>query len=211
MKLTKLGHACVRLEKDDRVIVIDPGAFTQQPDALDGAEAILITHEHFDHLDPDRVRRAQAEDPSLQIFANRAVAEQFSDLKIKVIGHEDAFSVAGFDIQVYGDLHALVHADIPPVVNTGFLVEGEVFHPGDSFTVPGRRVPTLLTPCSGPWLKVGEMIDYVREIAPDRAYSIHEALLSEAGMGLIGRFLDGEAQRAGADIRVLTAGESVQL
>ena len=138
MRVTKFTHSCLRVEGGGAVLVVDPGAFSERS-ALDGADAVLITHEHFDHLDPDRVRRAQAEDPSLQIFANKAVAEQLSDLKIKVIGHEDAFSVAGFDIQVYGDLHALIHADIPQVVNTGFLVEGEVFHPGDSFTVPGQR------------------------------------------------------------------------
>jgi hypothetical protein len=34
------------------------------------------------------------------------VAEQFSDLRIEQVGHEDRFSVAGFDVQVYGDLHA---------------------------------------------------------------------------------------------------------
>ncbi len=211
MKLTKQGHACVRLQKDDRVIVIDPGVFTPEDDALAGAEAILITHEHPDHLDADRLRRAQADDPALQIFANRAVAEQFTDLRIRQVGHEDRFSVAGFDIQVYGDLHAVVHPDIPVVANSGFLVEGEVFHPGDSFTVPGQRVPTLLTPCDAPWLKAAEMIDYLRTIAPDRAYSIHDAYVSEIGMGIVGGFLEWAAESAGADIRVFAAGETVEL
>lgn len=56
MKLTKLGHACVRLEKNGRALVIDPGALTPQDDALAGVEAVLVTHEHADHLDPDRLR-----------------------------------------------------------------------------------------------------------------------------------------------------------
>jgi L-ascorbate metabolism protein UlaG (beta-lactamase superfamily) len=211
VKLIKQGHACVRLQKDDRVIVIDPGVFTPEADALDGAEAILITHEHPDHLDPDRIRRAQADDPNLRIFSNRAVAEQFPDLRIQRVGHEDRFTVAGFDIQVYGDLHAVVHPDIPVVANSGFLVEGEVFHPGDSFTVPGQRVPTLLTPCDAPWLKAAEMLDYLREIAPDRAYSIHDAYVSEIGMGVVDSFLAFERERAGTDIRVFKAGETVEL
>jgi L-ascorbate metabolism protein UlaG (beta-lactamase superfamily) len=211
VKLTKKGHACVRLQKDDRVIVIDPGVYTPEADALAGAEAVLITHEHPDHLDPDRLRRAQADDPALRIFSNRAVAEQFSDLRIEQVGHEDRFTVAGFDVQVYGDLHAVVHPDIPVVANSGFLVDGEVFHPGDSFTVPGRRVPTLLTPCDAPWLKAAEMLDYLREIAPDRAYSIHDAYVSEIGMGVVGSFLSFESERTGAEIRVFETGESVRL
>ena len=42
-------------------------------------------------------------------------------------------------MHVYGQDHALNHSDIPLVMNTGFLVEGELFHPGDSFTVPKNR------------------------------------------------------------------------
>jgi len=54
MRITKWGHACVRLERNGRAIVIDPGAMTD-PDVLTGAEAVLITHEHFDHFEPSRL------------------------------------------------------------------------------------------------------------------------------------------------------------
>ncbi|MEV5703844.1 MBL fold metallo-hydrolase [Actinoallomurus sp. NPDC052274] len=211
MKLTKLGHACVRLRKDDRAIVIDPGVYTPEADALDGADAILITHEHPDHLDADRLHRAQAERPGLRIFANRAVAEQFPDLRIQQVGHEDRFSVAGFDVQVYGDLHAAGHPDVPQVANSGFLVDGEVFHPGDSLTVPARRVPTLLTPCDAPWLKGAEMVAYLREVAPVRAYSIHDAYVSELGMEVVASWFEVEAERSGADIRVFRTGQTIDL
>jgi L-ascorbate metabolism protein UlaG (beta-lactamase superfamily) len=211
VKLTKQGHACVRLEKDGRVIVIDPGVYTPEAGALAGAEAVLITHEHADHLDPDRLGRAQVEHPDLRIFAPAAVAEQFGELRIEPVGHEDRFTVAGFDVQVYGHHHALVHPEVPVVANAGYLVDGEVFHPGDSFTVPDRRVPTLLTPCDAPWLKAAEMVDYLREVAPDRAYSIHDAYVSEIGMGVVESWLADEAERSGADIRVFRAGETVEL
>ncbi|MDQ5862445.1 MAG: MBL fold metallo-hydrolase, partial [Actinomycetota bacterium] len=51
MKLTKYTHACVRLEQDGRVLVLDPGTFSETEEALDGAQAVLITHEHGDHVD----------------------------------------------------------------------------------------------------------------------------------------------------------------
>ncbi len=80
------------------------------------------------------------------------------------VGHGDEFAAAGFDVAVYGRDHAVIHADIPVIANTGFLVDGEVFHPGDAFTVPDRRVPTLLLPVSAPWLKFAEAVDYLREV-----------------------------------------------
>ena len=34
MKLTKYSHACIRLEKDGTVLVLDPGNFSELPEAL---------------------------------------------------------------------------------------------------------------------------------------------------------------------------------
>lgn len=211
MKLTKQGHACVRLRKNDQVIVIDPGVYTPEAGALEGAAAVLVTHEHPDHVDADRLREAQAADPALRIFANPAVAERLPGLTIQPVAHGDRFEVAGFDVRVYGERHALVHRDIPVVANTGFLVDGEVFHPGDALTVPGPPVPTLLVPCDAPWLKMAEMIDYLREVGPRRAYAIHDAYVSKIGMDKVAGFLEDEAERSGAEVRVLAPEETVDL
>ncbi len=51
MRITKFGHACVRVEFDGTTVVLDPGVFTDAG-ALDGADAVLITHEHPDHYLP---------------------------------------------------------------------------------------------------------------------------------------------------------------
>ncbi|NED49711.1 MBL fold metallo-hydrolase, partial [Micromonospora aurantiaca] len=66
MRLTKFGHACVQITEDDRTIVIDPGSFSEASGALAAADAVLITHEHFDHFDPDALRAAMAERPALE-------------------------------------------------------------------------------------------------------------------------------------------------
>ncbi len=184
MRLTKLGHACVRLEKDGVSLVIDPGVWSG-PSALTGATALLVTHEHPDHLDADAVRAALAADPGLQLWTNASVAAQLADLegRVHVVSHGDAFTAAGFAIHVYGQEHALIHRDIPVVRNTGFAVDGEVFHPGDALTVPEDRIPTLLLPANAPWLKAGEMIDYAREVAPRRAYAELDAGLEPDAAG----------------------------
>jgi L-ascorbate metabolism protein UlaG (beta-lactamase superfamily) len=190
MRLTKLEHACVRLEKDGAVLVIDPGIWSG-PEALAGAAAVLITHEHFDHLNADSLRAALTADPGLELWTNAAVARQFADFgdRVHPVAHGDTFQVAGFDVHVYGEKHALLHRDIPIVLNTGFMIDGEVFHPGDALTVPEDRVRTLLLPGNAPWLNVSDLIDYGREVAPDRGYVIHDALLSEQGLAVLENWL----------------------
>ena len=56
MRLTKYTHACVRLERDGSVLVIDPGIWSE-PHALLGTHAVLVTHEHCDHLYWDHIDR----------------------------------------------------------------------------------------------------------------------------------------------------------
>lgn len=212
MRLTKLEHACVRLEKDGSVLVIDPGAFSQ-PDALAGAQAVLITHEHFDHVVPDQLRAAMAAEPGLEMWTNAALAAQFADLggRVHEAKHGDTFRAAGFDVHVYGSEHAVLHPDIPLIANTGFMIDGEVFHPGDALTVPEDRVNTLLLPVSAPWLKLSEMVDYGRAVDPSRAYAIHDALLSDIGLQVLDAFMPMAVGASGGAFGRLGQGASVEL
>lgn len=212
MRLTKLGHACVRLEKDGGVLVIDPGVWAG-PDAVAGADAILITHEHPDHLDGDTIRTAMGSDAELQLWTNPAVAAKLADLgpRVHAVQHGDEFAAAGFDVRVYGRDHAQIHRDIPVIANSGFAVDGEVLHPGDALIVPDEPVPTLLFPINAPWLKAAELIDYTRAVAPARGYAIHDGLLNANGLGLMANLLTMTAQPGGAVLARLEPGTSVEL
>ncbi|MEU5877450.1 MBL fold metallo-hydrolase [Spirillospora sp. NPDC047279] len=213
MRLTKLGHACVRLEKDDRTLVIDPGAFSEAASALSGADAVLITHEHFDHFDGDALRKALADDPLLEVWTSRVVAENLADLggRVHQVGHGDAVTVAGFDVHVYGEDHEILHPDVPPIPNTGFLVDGEVFHPGDALTVPSETVPTLCLPGNAPWMKIPELYEYARAVAPERAFVIHDGLLNDVGLAVMETHVGNAGKEAGKEFRRLKPGESVDL
>jgi L-ascorbate metabolism protein UlaG (beta-lactamase superfamily) len=211
MQLTKLGQSCVRLTKDGATLVIDPGIWSGQ-DALTGAAAVLVTHEHADHLDAEAVRRALTADDNLELWSNAAVAAQFADFggRVRAVAHGDTFTAAGFGVHVYGRDHALIVPEIPVIANTGFAVDGAVFHPGDSFTVPEDRVPTLLVPVSAPWLKFAEVADFIKAAAPARGFAIHDAILSSLGLGLIGNLLK-VASQPDAPVTRLEPGTTVQL
>ena len=212
MELTKHGHACVVLNQEGRRLVIDPGAFTD-PSVLDGAAAVLVTHEHFDHFAPDRLRAAMDADPGLEVWTNGSVAGQLEGLgsRVHVVGDGDAVTVAGFDVHVHGELHAVIHPDIPRIANVGFLVDGQVFHPGDALTVPDEPVATLLLPVHAPWSKVGELIDYVRAVDADQAYAVHDALLNDTGLGVVGGLLGERGPGTPTPYSRLAPGDSVEI
>ncbi|MGY1663663.1 MBL fold metallo-hydrolase [Geodermatophilus sp. SYSU D00705] len=212
MELTKHGHACVVLSEDGRRLVIDPGAFTD-PTALDGASAVLVTHEHVDHFAPDVLRAAMDADAGLEVWTNRSVAGQLEGLgtRVHVVGDGDAVTVAGFDVTVHGELHAVIHPDLPRIPNVGFLVGGQVFHPGDALTVPEEPVSTLLLPVHAPWSKVSEVIDYVRAVDADQAFAVHDGLLNDTGLGVVGGMLGERGPGTPTPYSRLAPGDSVDL
>jgi L-ascorbate metabolism protein UlaG (beta-lactamase superfamily) len=213
LRMTGLGHACVRLETGSTTVVIDPGAFSDTG-ALDGADAVLITHEHFDHVVPDRLRAVAKDRPDLEVWTNPALAAQFADLgpRVHAVTHGDSFQVGDLEVHVYGEKHAVIHRDIPLVDNVGFFVGGTLFHPGDALTVPDQKVTTLLAPAGAPWMKLTDLVDYVRAVAPERSYLIHTAMLSELGL----RFWEDRASEmaakpAGGVVSQLPSGDRVEL
>ena len=133
----------MRLETDGHVIVLDPGAFTE-PEAVDGATAVLITHEHADHYSADHLRRTDAPIHTIGDVAAE-IREEAPDVaeRITVVKPGENFDV-GVPTTVVGEKHAVIHPEIPRIDNSGYLLEVEgtrIYHPGDSLTLPdgGRR------------------------------------------------------------------------
>ena len=191
MILTKLPHACFRLEKDGAVLVVDPGGFSDPAEALRGADAVLVTHEHPDHLDAGAVRAA-----GVPVYAHPQVLATLDGVPGTPVQPGDALDVAGFAVRVFGDRHAHIHEDVPDLANNAYLIDERVYYPGDSFSLPGVPVEVLLVPVGGPWMKVAEAIDFVRAVAPQRAHPTHDAVLSGLGQQFADNWL---AQRGGTD------------
>jgi L-ascorbate metabolism protein UlaG (beta-lactamase superfamily) len=183
MRLIKFTHACVRIEDGDRRLLIDPGIWTE-PEAYEGVTDILVTNEHDDHIDFERITSLLTSQ-ELHIFAPHAVrvlAMQENALgaaaaAITPVAAGDTFTAGGFEVTTVGGKHAEIYEDLPGCANVGFIVEG-VYHPGDSFFVPEQPVTTLLIPAAAPWFKLSEALDFARAIAPARAFPIHDRMLS---------------------------------
>ena len=188
MRITKFGHACVRVQGDGGVVVIDPGVFTD-PAALDGADAVLITHEHPDHVHPDHLRGSGV--PIWTIAAvERLLREQAPDVaeRVTVVRPGDRLEVAGSSVEVVGEKHAVIHPDYDRFDNSGYVVEsggGCVYQTGAARSVPGRTSDDSLAAASAAWLTVGEAIDFVREVAAPRSLGIHDRVYSDVGLDMV--------------------------
>jgi L-ascorbate metabolism protein UlaG (beta-lactamase superfamily) len=212
MRLTKLGHSCVRIDRDGRRLVIDPGVFSED-DALTGAHAVLVTHQHPDHVDVTALQRALAGDKALRVWTNADVArtldQEFAG-RVEVVAAGDRFEAAGLAVRVHGERHAIVRDDVPAVANTGFLLEG-IFHPGDAFTVPDQSVSRLLLPINAPWAKISETLAQLRAVCPTHVNPIHDALLSGVGRKTYGTHAEHVSAQVGCTFRWLDPGDTVEL
>jgi L-ascorbate metabolism protein UlaG (beta-lactamase superfamily) len=213
MDVTKLEHACLVLREGDAALVIDPGNFTRPVDVT-GAVAVVITHEHPDHVTPEQLRRILAENPGVPVFGPAGVADSLAasapEIAVDVVADGERRQVGPFELVFHGTRHQLIHSSVPIVDNTGVTVNGLLFYPGDAYTVPAEPVRTLAAPIGAPWLKVSEMMDWVLQLAPERTFPTHTATLSDAGFAMAAARL-AEATAPSGESLVLQPGDGLTL
>ncbi len=217
MKVTKFTHSCVRLESADGALVLDPGSFSNADElqlAVDGVEAILVTHEHPDHLHVGAVADLLAERSQLRVWGPQPVADLLADRsdalreRVSVVGAWEEFEAGGFAVTSHGGQHALIHPDVPVVPNVAYLVAGSVLHPGDSFTVPTNPVETLLLPLHAPWSRVSEVLDHLVAVRAGTVHAIHDGLLNDRGRAVVEGHVRRVAEAYGPRYAPLRVGES---
>lgn len=200
MEIQKFSHACIRVSHKGRALVLDPGNFSPVEQAMNNVEAVLITHEHADHLDIPAVLEVLAANRQITVYAPGAVATQILEAisasqdaaiggietqRINTVEAGKHFSVAGMEISTHGGAHAIIHSSLPRVANIGYLINENLYHPGDSYEVPeGISIKTLLVPLHAPWAKIGETLDFVANIGAAQNFPIHDGLLNERGLAM---------------------------
>ncbi|HTY71610.1 MAG TPA: MBL fold metallo-hydrolase [Actinomycetes bacterium] len=199
MKLTHLGHACLLVETDDARLLLDPGTLSGFEDVRD-LDAVLVTHQHPDHLDLPRLHALLAANPRAGLIVDTDTVTAVVGLpEHAVVGPGDRLTYGRTRVDVLGGLHAPVYADVPGCTNAAYLLDdGAFFHPGDSFTLPGRPVDVLAVAVDAPWLKLAEAVDYVRAVSPRVAVPIHEGETTDPGKyaGMLAAFSPDGVVRA---------------
>lgn len=212
MRLTKFEHAALMLEDSGKRLFIDPGSFTTPITDAANAVAIVITHEHADHWTPEQLKRILDANPDIPIFAPEGVAAAASDFTVTVVHGGETVTVEPFTLQFFGEKHAVIHSSMPVVDNVGVLVNGTLYYPGDSFTIPeGVDVDVLATPAGAPWLKISETMDFVLAVKPKRSFPTHEMVLARAGKDMANGRIGWATEQGGGEFFPLEPGDSLDI
>lgn len=215
MKITKYGHACLLVEEGEARVLIDPGKWNPLPDA-ENVDVVLITHEHQDHVDVEQLKAIMATNPEACVVTHEGVGEAVlnpANIAYAPIEEGGRIDIKGVPIESFGHDHAPLYGDVSPCRNTGYLIGEKLFVPGDALhDVPGKTVEFLALPTGGPWMKLAEAVDYVKQVKPKVAFPIHDAVyIEEYQRGLVPSFMSNNLKDSGIEFRDLPAGKSIDL
>ncbi len=171
MKITRYFQSCLLIEEGGARILIDPSGQESQDSAKFGKlDAVLYTHEHGDHFDDQLAEKLKTEGAAL--YANASTAKQMkSPPNVASDGQE--FEAGGIKIKAIELPHCLLWDGSKSAQNTGYLVAGKLFHPGDGKELAGLQVDILALPINGPDISLLDAFNFAKQLASKEILPIH--------------------------------------
>lgn len=178
LNITFLGHASLMFEWNGVVVHVDPVSAEADYTRLPKADLILVTHDHFDHLDPGAI--AAVGTASTEIILNPDGRRKLPNGR--VLRNGESASCCGIAIEA-----------VPAYNITGMRAEGVPFHPrgtgnGYVMTFGNVRVYVAGDTENTPEMKALKNIDAA--ILPMmRPYTMSPEMLADAARALRPRIL----------------------
>lgn len=206
MRITKYEHACLDIREGGSRLVIDPGVFSDSLTDFANINAVVVTHVHGDHFDPEKLKKIITDNPSVRIFTTQQVMSEFSDhTELAQPGKE--ITIGDIKLEFFGKQHHLFN----DIQNIGVFVNNQLYYPGDSYTMPSKSVEVLAMPASAPWFRIDEAKTFLSDVKPTHAFPTHNALLSKVGESIHYRILGEACVEAGSEWRTMKPGDSIEV
>jgi L-ascorbate metabolism protein UlaG (beta-lactamase superfamily) len=178
VEITWLKHDAFLLKGDGIVVAIDPYELRSVPEK---ADLVLVTHDHFDHCDPNSVRLVAK--PDAVIVAPQNAASKLGK-NVRVVKAGDVLTEKGVTIKVVPAYNVRPERQRFHPKNyggVGYLITlagKTVYHPGDTDLIPEMdnlgQVDIALLPVSGTYvMDAQEAAEAVKRIKPTHVIPMH--------------------------------------
>ena len=171
--ITWLGHAGFKL-KGEKIVYIDPFKIKD----TEPADIIIVTHEHFDHLSPEDIRKIQT---GKTIIVTTPDCYSKVSGNIKTIRPGQTLNVDGIKIEAVPAYNSNKH--FHPKANgwIGVIVTingKRIYHAGDTDNIPEmanlKSIDVALLPVSGTYVMTAEeAADAANKIMPKVVVPMH--------------------------------------
>ncbi|MDP9833391.1 MBL fold metallo-hydrolase [Trueperella abortisuis] len=209
LTLTRGIHAALTITSGSTTLVVDPGAFGF-PASVASADAVLVTHDHFDHVDVPALAGALDDNPDLRVYTPTQLNLDTHADRQTLVSEGDEFMVGDISVRVIGREQATASVDDDVIVNVGYLVAGLVLHPGDA-RPEIKGLDTLIVALAAPWQNTPQLEEYLRAVTPARVIGLHDGTLNDLGRDFGQKTLARIARSYGGEAISLDPGESVTL
>ena len=182
LKITFIGHGTLMFAFDQPIIHVDPFSKVADYSKLPKADVILITHEHFDHLDLKALEHIRTEKTKVVLTA--ACSKQVRNGIIMKNG--DVQTVNGLKIEsipAYNLVHKRDNGQPfhPKGVGNGYIItfgDRRVYVAGDTENIPEmkslREIDCAFLPMNLPYTMTPEMVaDAAKAFQPKILYPYH--------------------------------------
>lgn len=176
MKVKKFPQSHLVLEKHGKTLVIDPGYITFEKGFrvadFQGADVYLITHQHEDHLGSETIKEIAGDKPVLGNFDVVKKLGEVGVVNTRELKNLEEVEIDGFKIQAVDLPHFKKPGfEMPP--NTGFLIDGVFFHPGDGDKAPDIVSHNAAVPIGGASVTYDTALEFIEGIGAKVVIPIH--------------------------------------
>lgn len=216
MKITKHAQSCLLVETEDTKILIDPGVFVTEKEGYDlnkfvNIDAILISHEHSDHFEPEDIKKIINNNPDIPVYTTEKVKSLFDYKNVSVLKSQQVITLNEFYITGVKSIHGPLPNGMEPPEVIGFLIDdgkNTFYDPADTIKLFAKAEIIAEPICGHVVMDIERAKEEALRIKPREVFPIHYD--NPTFPVDVNDFAEA-MKDTGIDVRVLKDGEVIEV